>query len=165
MNRTFGYYDLHRNGGYIHSPGYPSSNYANKLYCKWSIRVAAPYRVRVTVEKADISHAAQAEGLGDSLRIDDGLNAMSSQENSAPWSFLSSAHLVRVVFLTDDRLTGMGFFLSFSRGILGYCCYYLFFFVVFALLLFKLLSEALLLLAFFWLATTVIDCYGVYNLS
>ena len=116
MNKTFGYFDWYHNTGYVQSPGYPL-NYDNNLVCRWSIRVAPGFRIIATVKQADIAHAAESGGLGDTLHVDDGITVKRSHEHSVPWDFLSNGSLVRVLFITDAMNSGKGFFLSYERGI------------------------------------------------
>ena len=116
MNTTFGYFDWFHNTGFVRSPNYPA-NYPNNQVCRWSIRVAPGYRIQVTVVQADIVHAAHGGELGDSLQVDDGISFKRSQDNSAPWTFLSAGHHVRVLFVTDSDDTGEGFYIRYERGI------------------------------------------------
>lgn len=71
--------------------------------------------VKVIVSVADLSHAAQSGGLGDTLTVFDGNK--SSHVNTVPWEFLSVGHMVRVTFDTDAMNSGRGFYLEYERGI------------------------------------------------
>ena len=115
VNTTFGYLDWFHNSGFVRSPGYPSS-YPSNLHCRWTIRVLYGYRIRVTVLKADIAGADNG-GLGDLLQVDDGKASKNSRDFPAPWDFLSSEHLVRVLFTSDGSYSGEGFYLEYERGI------------------------------------------------
>lgn len=79
--------------------------------------VAPGYRIQVTVDEADIVHAAHGGHLGDSLQVDDGMSSKRSQDHLAPWTFLSAGHNVRVLFVTDSADTGEGFYIRYERGI------------------------------------------------
>ena len=116
VNTTYGYLDWYRNTGFVRSTNYPA-NYLNNQDCRWFIKVAPGYRIRVTVEKADIAHATHVGSLGDSLQVDDGRSSTNSHEMSLPWTFLSAGNLVRVRFETDSQDTGKGFYLRYERGI------------------------------------------------
>lgn len=116
MNTTYGYFDWSHNSGFVQSPGYPA-NYPNEQICRWSIKVAPGYRIFLTVDEADVAHAARSGGLGDMLQVDDGISVKSSRHSSAPWTFLSIGRLVRVLFITDERNSGKGFRLRYERGI------------------------------------------------
>lgn len=100
----------------MRSPNYPV-NYTHNLLCRWSIRVAPGFLVRVIVSVADLSHAAQSGGLGDTLSVDDGISQKSSHANTVPWEFLSVGNMVRVIFSTDAMNSGKGFYLDYERGI------------------------------------------------
>lgn len=115
LNTTFGYLDWFHNSGFVRSPGYPSS-YPNNLHCRWTIQVLYGYRIHVTVWRADIA-GADYGGLGDWLQVDDGKTSKNSRDLSAPWDFLSSEHLVRVLFTSDGSNSGQGFYLQYERGI------------------------------------------------
>lgn len=116
VNTTFGYSDQYHSSGFVRSPGYPS-NYNNDLLCRWHIQVAPGYRIYLTVHKEDVAHAAHSGGLGDRLTVEDQTSVKSSRDSSAPWTFLSTGSFVRVVFITDSKNTGRGFYLSYVRGL------------------------------------------------
>ncbi|XP_067052699.1 deleted in malignant brain tumors 1 protein-like isoform X2 [Acropora muricata] len=112
VNSTFGYLDWYHNRGFVRSPDYPV-NYPSNQFCRWSIRVAPGFLVKVIVSVADLSHAAQSGGLGDTLTVFDGNK--SSHVNTVPWEFLSVGHMVRVTFDTDAMNSGRGFYLEYER--------------------------------------------------
>lgn len=114
-NTTFGYRDWYHNTGFVKSPDYPS-NYPHNQLCRWSIQVAPGFRILATVKQADLAHAAQSGGLGDTLHLDDGISAKTSIEHSAPWEFLSNSSLVRIIFITDSANAGKGFYIHYERG-------------------------------------------------
>ncbi|KAJ7383552.1 hypothetical protein OS493_027215, partial [Desmophyllum pertusum] len=114
VNTTYGYFDWSHNSGFVQSPGYPA-NYPNEQICRWSIKVAPGYRIFLTVDEADVAHAARSGGLGDMLQVDDGISVKSSHHSSAPWTFLSIGRRVRVLFITDERNSGKGFRLRYER--------------------------------------------------
>ena len=115
VNTTFGYLDWYHNTGFVKSPDYPS-NYPHNQVCRWSIQVAPGFRILATVKQADLAHAAQSGGLGDTLQLDDGTSGKTSIEHSAPWEFLSNASLVRIIFITDSANAGKGFYIHYERG-------------------------------------------------
>lgn len=117
MNTTFGYLDWYQSSGFVRSPGYPLK-YPDNLVCRWSVRVAPGFRILVTVMHADIAHATQSGGLGDTLQVDDGITRKTSHEQSVPWEFLSAGDLVRVIFIADAMNSGEGFYLQYERGII-----------------------------------------------
>lgn len=114
VNSTFGYLDWYHNRGFVRSPNYPV-NYPSNQLCRWSIRVAPGFLIRVNVSVADLSHAAQSGGLGDTLSVDDGISQKSSHVNTVPWEFLSVGNMVRVIFNTDAMNSGKGFYLQYER--------------------------------------------------
>lgn len=116
MNTTYGYFDWYHNSGFVRSTNYPE-NYPNNQDCRWFIKVAPGYRIHVTVDVADIAYATHVGNLGDSLQVDDGRSSTSSDDHSAPWTFLSAGPLVRVRFETDSQDTEKGFYLRYERGI------------------------------------------------
>ena len=117
VNTTFGYLDGYHNTGFVRSPHHRDNNYPNNLVCRWSIRVAPGFLIKVTVQQADLSHAAQPGGLGDTLLVSDGVSYKTSHQNMVPWEFLSTKNLVRVVFTSDSANSGRGFYLQYERGI------------------------------------------------
>ncbi|XP_068722638.1 deleted in malignant brain tumors 1 protein-like [Montipora capricornis] len=114
VNTTFGYLDWLHNTGFVRSPRHPYG-YPNDLVCRWNIRVAPGFLIKVTVQQADLSHAAQSGGLGDTLLVSDGVSSETSYENKVPWEFLSTRNLVQVLFTSDSVNSGRGFYLRYER--------------------------------------------------
>ncbi|XP_077462845.1 suppressor of tumorigenicity 14 protein homolog [Stigmatopora argus] len=107
-----------REGGFIHSPGFPDSPYPPNIYLQWHLRADAAHRVRLDFQKLILEDNCQK----DFVKIYDSLapleqTAMAEHCGVAPQSlsFVSSGNVMLLTLVTDDKKNFPGFKANFSQ--------------------------------------------------
>ena len=108
---------VYESQGRLYSPNFPL-NYPDKLFCTWRIVARTGEEVKVVIEELKLA-------LHDVLTIIDGNSsspnvlARLTGDTSARRRYRSKSHTMTIILFTDDKGTGKGFKLKYTKHLAG----------------------------------------------